>query len=1017
MEKIGWLMDQIRARLRELRKEKEEAEKYRTAQEEINQSKALLYHVQETSVRGEIDSYNQAIINAENKKIELRGDIEKLESERVRIEQDIKKIEEEIDEITGEEGKKLKGKLDEAKLELMRARDVIMTAEDTINELMGEAQLREQEKKDNQKKLVSLAKEKETSIEGIEKINVKLEDQKSKMDKLEEEQERTDLDHLNLRRELGKISKELETTRDELSDAVLDRDRSKHALDIKRTVLADTEQMVSTLNYELKDIKTELSKVEEGTSDKRLKQLQKDYMSARSEEKLLGGKMRSLEQEITSLNRMYTQLKVELETSEKLKKGTSLAVDELLASRDKGEIRGIHGTIGELGDVPEDYATALEVAAGGRINSIIVQDDEVAAKCIEHLKKKRLGRATFLPLNKMAMKRSGAKALMIKDDPHVVGLAVDLIGFSEEYRNAFSWAFGDTVVVDDLSTLRRLMGGVRLVTLSGEIAGAGGDITGGSLSKRKSGAGFGKRSRSELETISAQLQEKIAESDAVTEALNEAREKVSDLEAEIRKITTEQADAQGRSKRLEEAFSTSTSQLKGKQEELTTLTDEIKGLEDKEAELEEVVLKLEEKVADLTKKRDELQDRLELSTPKAIRERLRSIRESMDELIEKRTSYVEARDSARAQDNLFQDRLKELQQRISDIKDAVEKAGHEKKTAKEKEERFDKEVKALEAVLTTIDSKTKDLYDKRNELGRGVEKVLGQRENSRQSLMSQDQIIITQRTNIRTAEDKLADILSEKQIFHGIELPEPPYPSERDLLRKARELEAILENAGNVNLKALEEYEETEAKKNEINLEMKALEKEKSELEKLIEEINQKRKDEFLHVFEGIDKNFREIYAKVSGGGEAYFELENEEDPLSAGLQIHVRPGPGKKMTRLGALSGGEKSLTSMAFIFSVQAWDPSPFYLLDEVDQNLDAVNAEIIAKMVRDNSRYAQFVLISLRKISLKEAHHLYGVTLQKGDSIILGRVDLKDVESYEKGDGGSKGPGDGPKEGDEQ
>ena len=95
-----------------------------------------------------------------------------------------------------------------------------------------------------------------------------------------------------------------------------------------------------------------------------------------------------------------------------------------------------------------------------------------------------------------------------------------------------------------------------------------------------------------------------------------------------------------------------------------------------------------------------------------------------------------------------------------------------------------------------------------------------------------------------------------------------------------------------------------------------------------------------------------------------------------------------------------------MAFIFSVQAWDPSPFYLLDEVDQNLDAVNAEIIAKMVRENATFAQFVMISLRKISLKESHHLYGVTLQNGESVILGRVDLKEVEKYEKGSAGDQG-----------
>ncbi|MGA1848319.1 MAG: chromosome segregation protein SMC [Thermoplasmatota archaeon] len=1013
MERIGWLLDQIKVRLRELRKEKEEAEKYRDAQEKINQSKALLYHVQENAIRGEIETYLQAIDNAEKKKIDLRGTMERLESERVRLEADIKDIEAEIDEITGEEGKKLKVKLDEARLELMRAKDVVMTAEDTISELSGERKLREQENKDIRKKIQGLEREIERSDDDISKVESRLEEKRSKISHMEEELARSDMDLLNLRRDLGKASRGLESTRDSLAERVLELDRNRHAIDTKKAALADADQMVSTLNYEIQDLRTEKSQIEGGGTEKRLKELQKQYMSARTEEKLLGGRMRDLESEITSLNRTYTQLKVEFETSEKLQKGMSLAIDDILTARDKGEIRGIHGTIGELGNVPEEYSTALEVAAGGRINSIIVQDDEVAARCIERLKKKKMGRATFLPLNKLSLKRPGAKALMIRDDPHVIGLAVDLIQFSDEYSSAFSWAFGDTVVVDDLSSMRRLMGGVRLVTLSGEIAGAGGDMTGGSLAPRKGSSGFGKRSRSELDNISAQLQAKMAESDQLTAALNEAREKVSELESEIRKITSEQADSEGRRKKVEDNFKSSTEQLTLKKSELVSIGKELSSLEAREMDLSGEVEQLENKVKQLTAERDALQERLEEATPKAVKEKLRALREEVDDLTGKRIVLVDAKNVSRSQLSLFRERSKELEKRVGDIALSIGKAEKEKVLAGEREERFQKEVKALEAVLSTIDAKTKDLYERRNDMGREVEKVLGQRDRSRHDLMVQDELIITQRTNIRTAEDKLGDVLAEKQGYENVDLPDPPYPAERDLVRTVRELETILENVGNVNLKALEEYEDTEAKRAEITQEMKALEKEKGELENLITEINTKRKDEFMYVYDGVDKNFRDIYNKVSGGGEAYFELENPEDPLAGGLMIHVKP-PGKKMTRLGALSGGEKSLTSMAFIFSVQAWDPSPFYLLDEIDQNLDAVNAEIIARMVKENSKFAQFVIISLRKISLKEAHHLYGVTLQKGESVILGRVDLKDVESYEKGDGVSRAPDTGPKEG---
>jgi len=1000
MEKIQWHLDFIKGRLRELKKEKEEAEKFREAQDRINQTKALLFTVQKEAVQGELESYNKAITNAETRKIEIRGELEGIEINRIKAERESKDVEQKIADITGEEGRKLKVKLDEARLEMMRAKDVIETAEDSIIELDKEESVRQGEIKDITRKVAGLEKERNASIGSISGFEGSIKEKKGKMKDLEDELERSDSDLLDLRRDLGKIVKEVESRRDELSDKILERDRANASSDAKTTQIADLEQMVSTLNYEIKDLEEQLSEMKRISSEERVKKLQKEYMEARNEERFLGKRMRELESEITSLNRLFTQLKVELDTSEKLSKGVNMAVEEILTVRDTGEIRGIYGTIGELGDVPEEYSTALEVAAGGRISAIVVDNDEVAASCIERLKKKKMGRATFLPLNKLSSRRPGAKALMIKDDPHVHGLAVDLIKFDEDFRSAFTWAFGDTVVADSLDTLRRLMGGVRLVTLQGEIAGAGGDITGGSQSRRKQGAGFGKKSRTELDAVSAKLKDKMVESESLTGALNEMREKVSELETEIRKLTVDQVDTEGRKKKLGELLETSRSQLMEKEGSLEKERKAAKLLENQALELEGVIRDLKSRVEKSTTERDQLQERLDQATPKAMRDKVRTLRNEIEELAIEKQDALEARDGADTQIKIFGERSSEMEKRMVEISDAKKKARTEMEEARKKDERYSAEVKALEKVLSSIDEKTKDLYERMNQLGREIERLLGSREKARMDSQSQDQIIITQRTNIRMAEEKLADVLRELQTYNMIELPERPWPPERDLVKLTRDLESILENVGNVNLKALEEYEEMEGKKGEVSSEMKALEKEKRELEKLIEEIDEKRRSEFMHVFEGIDQNFRKIYSHISGGGEAYFKLENPEDPLSGGLNINVRPGPTKKMTRLGALSGGEKSLTSMAFIFSVQAWDPSPFYLLDEVDQNLDAINAEIIADMVKKNAKFAQFVLISLRKISLKEAHHLYGVTLQNGESVILGKVDLKDVEKYEKG-----------------
>jgi chromosome segregation protein len=159
--------------------------------------------------------------------------------------------------------------------------------------------------------------------------------------------------------------------------------------------------------------------------------------------------------------------------------------------------------------------------------------------------------------------------------------------------------------------------------------------------------------------------------------------------------------------------------------------------------------------------------------------------------------------------------------------------------------------------------------------------------------------------------------------------------------------------------------------------------------------LNEKKKLGLLKVFEAVDEKFRDVYAELSDGGEAELLLENPDDPFSAGLLINARP-PGKKVHRLEALSGGEKGLVSMALIFAIQRYDPSPFYLLDEVDQNLDAINAENVATMVKRNSESAQFLQISLRKVTLKEAEHLVGVTMQKkGVSDIVMKVDLGDYK----------------------
>jgi len=229
----------------------------------------------------------------------------------------------------------------------------------------------------------------------------------------------------------------------------------------------------------------------------------------------------------------------------------------------------------------------------------------------------------------------------------------------------------------------------------------------------------------------------------------------------------------------------------------------------------------------------------------------------------------------------------------------------------------------------------------------------------------------------------------------AVEVKEGRLPSLEELKTTIGECEAAITALGPINLRALEDYDAQQARAVELKDEFKRLEGQREELIRLVEQLTDRKKEGLAKVFTAISENFTRVYAELSEGGEADLVLEDPEKPFEAGLILKVKPAH-KKVLRLEALSGGEKSLASMALIFAIQEYDPSPFYLLDEIDQNLDAINAEKVARMIRRNSTAAQFVQISLRKVSLKEADHLIGVTMTpESVSEVIMRVNLADIE----------------------
>jgi chromosome segregation protein len=221
-----------------------------------------------------------------------------------------------------------------------------------------------------------------------------------------------------------------------------------------------------------------------------------------------------------------------------------------------------------------------------------------------------------------------------------------------------------------------------------------------------------------------------------------------------------------------------------------------------------------------------------------------------------------------------------------------------------------------------------------------------------------------------------------------------------ELKRRIATLEQQLAALGDVNQRAVEEYDAEKARLDDFSAEVQRLSTEKDELVALVAEIEKKKREKVVEVVAQVNGHYKQIYGELSAGGEGEIALENSEDPLAGGLLIRARP-VGKTVARLEQLSGGEKSLASLAFIFALQRYDPSPLYVFDEVDMSLDGMNAEYVGRLLRRNAERAQFIVISLRKVTLKFAHHLFGVTMRgDGCSRVVGihLDDIHDVESRE-------------------
>ncbi len=994
IERIDIIMDEIRKQLKQLEGERTSAMKYKEIKEKLDLARAQIEFKKKTSIENELAGLEEHINKREEEIEQTRKEKQALVTTLKELSVKLEELEKEFASKSTQENLELKNKIDGLRVEIARARDAVELSGELIPELRSEKKKRAEDMKKITVELRTLTEslkvaesKAKTHSREMKVLEADLEKHKSKLSN-------SDSDISKMQDDVIQIQKLADKEAQNLQNMVIEKDRAIDKKERTTIQISKLQEIRKELEFELKDTDWQLKEFTSSSrsSNKEIKALQEDFFKKKAREEELSKQAVELENAIRSLTRQYNQMKAEADASRSVAKGYTAAVNHLIGARDKGEIKGIHGTVAELIKVGKKFETAIGTAGGPRMQALIVENDGVAEKCISYLKKNKIGRATFLPMNKMIAQRPRGKSLLAVKNS--LGFALDLVEFEEEYRDAITHVFGDTIVMDSLKKARELMGGVRMVTTDGELIEASGAMIGGL--KSRSMLKLDSVDKKGLESTANKLRTATNEADRISGELSTLRLQLIEIESSIK----DKGAVSGSTFGKEEGLKSLKNDIQGR---LKSLKNDLKNLEAELVETEGIIKKLEsdlmvhaDKVETLRAQKVEMEKALFKLTPAKMGKEMNTLQSNLSRHVNEKAELDASIGSTRAQLKLYLDRQKEIQKVLDDL-DA--KISQNQDNIKARARDADKLEVELKAQLKIQESMGKDLIKARDERDRVYKQKMEAEANIEKlnhRIETKEDFLRGLKIEVDNVTTRLAEI---EEAVKNIKLDDPSkIPSMETLKKTIRTSEIAIEAIGSVNMLALETYDEQKARHAELKEEVKRLKDQRKRLIRLMDELKEKKKTGLLKVFDGINEKFKDVYADLSDGGEAELLLENKADPFAGGLLIKARP-KGKKVHRLEALSGGEKGLVSMSFIFAIQRFQPSPFYVLDEVDQNLDAINAQNIARMIKRNSEKAQFLQISLREVSLKEASNLVGVTMQNdGISKVIMKVDMGAMKNIE-------------------
>ncbi len=971
--KTNIILGELDIRLVQLEDEKHHALKYQKLREEKHQLEGKLHIVRYFEIKNSFERLHESILHANKEKKEEENKLSAIQSRLSESQTKLKDLSELIKSKGEDEQIDVKKQIETLKGIISRKKDSTIFAEKQIkdNEHGSENAKRNiQELKDKIEGLNLKISNKEDEIKGFE-VNIKTE--KERLQEILNNISginNTANEHLEKRNELRK---RLENKKDEENEVLKDKltlvekvSRISNEIEVSKQKISEIETLKTDALEKKNIFETQITELEKELKDYEI--VQKNNLDNLDKIK---NEISDLIYNINTAYRKIAQLEANKRAAEDA--GFGRAIDTVL----KADIKGVHDILAKLGKVDDEYSTALEIAMGGRMRNIVVDNDETANAAIEILKSSQAGRATFLPLNKMKPRPWGMKA---PNDKGIIDFAINLIEFDKIYEPAFYYALGDTLIVEDLGVARRLMGKYRMVTLDGSLVEKTGAMTGGST--QKSGLKFAQSEDEELSLFRERLQKFEEKSASLEKQKFETEKKLDEVRRDysgaMNELNRKKIELENLVKNLKDADAT----LISKQTTIENLSPEL--IISKER-LEEVNLKLSAFSEEIEKLSKEMEI-IEKAIPKDELTKLKEQTESVEVEIKRyETKLANCQNDIRA----FNIEINYDKNATTAHEDRIQELGQENIRLVKENEGFAREIaetevksKELELRIAEISAELSDLQAEREKFHSDVLSL----ETNKNAMQVRIERLIEQTEAFKTRRKELEPELTgirEELISQGLDVAElsPTAISLDEVNKNIQRLQKRMEDMEPVNMKAITDFDEVKGRREELQNKIDTLTSEKDQIIERMNGYEDLKIRSFKETFENVDSNFRGIFARLSEGT-GRIVLENEDNPLLGGLTIEAQPRD-KKMQRLEAMSGGEKSLTALAFVFAIQRYLPAPFYAFDEVDMHLDGINAERLAQLIKSQSSGTQFIVVSLRKPMIEAADRTIGVT-QKNSGI---------------------------------